>query len=63
MQGVNNMKIVISKVEYEYETSIDNRTVSITREDGAVAKFHDDENIVDDWEEWMTENIPDIVFR
>ena len=57
------MKIVISKVEYEYETSIDNRTISITREDGAVAKFHDDENIVNDWDEWMIENIQDVAFR
>lgn len=57
------MKIVISKIEYDYETSTDNRTITIIREDGAVAKFHDDENIVDDWEEWMIENIHDVVFR
>lgn len=58
------MKIVISKIEYDYETSTDNRTISILREDGAWATYHDDENNVDDWEDWIVENIQegDIVF-
>lgn len=47
----------IAKVRYEY--IIQGKTATVTREDGAWAKFHDDENRIDDWKDALTEMIAD----
>ena len=50
-------KIEIAKVCYEY--NVRGKTATITREDGAWAKFHDDESYIDDWEDALVEMIAD----
>ena len=47
----------IAKVKYTY--TVHGKTAKVTREDGAWAKFHDDENCVDDWKTALMEMIAD----
>lgn len=47
----------IAKVKYTY--SVHGKTATVTREDGAWAKFHDDENFIDDWKSHLMEMVAD----
>jgi len=47
----------IAKVKYTY--TVDGKTATVTREDGAWAKFHDDENNITNWEDALMEMIAD----
>ena len=47
----------IAKTKYTY--TVHGKTATVTREDGAWAKFHDDENIIDDWRDALMEMIVD----
>jgi len=47
----------IAKMQYRY--TVQGKTATITREDGTWAKFHDDENEIDDWKTALMEMIAD----
>lgn len=47
----------IAKVKYTY--TIQGKTAKVTREDGAWAKFHDDENYIDNWKDALMEMVAD----
>ena len=47
----------IAKTKYTYIAQ--GKTATVTREDGAWAKFHDDENIINDWRDALMEMIVD----
>lgn len=47
----------IAKVRYTF--SVHNKTATVERDDGAWAKFHDDENIIDDWKTALMEMVAD----
>lgn len=47
----------IAKVRYTF--SVLGKTAMVEREDGAWVKFHDDENIIDDWKTALMEMIAD----
>ena len=47
----------VAKVRYEY--TVHGKTATVEREDGAWAKFHDDENIIDDWTDALMEMVAD----
>ena len=47
----------IAGVEYNYTVS--GKTVTMGREDGAIAKFHDDENYIEEWEDAVMNMVAD----
>ncbi len=47
----------IAKTVYTY--SVHGKTATVTREDGAWATFHDDENYITDWRDALMEMIAD----
>jgi len=47
----------IAKIKYTY--TVRGKTAQITRDDGAYAKFHDDENYITNWRDALMEMIAD----
>lgn len=47
----------IAKIRYEYTLS--GKTATVTREDGAWAKFSDDENYINNWRDALMDMITD----
>ena len=47
----------IAKVRYTY--TVHGKTATVKREDGAWAKFHDDENNINDWKDALMNMVAD----